>query len=263
MSIETHPELTLLNADRLRAALDAHVLADGGELDRLATQLRGLSSDCHEIANAATAAMLQLETLLSVAGRRPTMTGAQVLDFAGAVRDALADLRALVESAKGRIHITPREGASPVVCPPLLRAVVDDLRERSPGVVWNIEIDADAPETLAIWGGESALRTLLNALLMNAVDGNGERGAANVDIRYRVLMRTFDACLEVVDDGPGFPPAFAEGPIAPYRTTKRGALGLGLFTCQKLVQANRGRMTLINSPEGGAVAAVYLPLKPD
>ena len=71
----------------------------------------------------------------------------------------------------------------------------------------------------------------------------------------------FRLVLEVVDQGPGFPPDVLERPFEPYVTHKAGGTGLGLAISRKIVLDHDGAIEISNTEAGGARVRVHLPLK--
>ena len=68
--------------------------------------------------------------------------------------------------------------------------------------------------------------------------------------------------LELVDDGPGFPPEVLQKPFEPYVTSKEHGSGLGLAICRKIVLEHDGRIAIANHSRGGARVIIDLPLNP-
>src|SRR5687767_1731280 len=65
--------------------------------------------------------------------------------------------------------------------------------------------------------------------------------------------------IDVRDTGPGVPPDLAEKIFEPLYTTKARGIGLGLSVSRSLATANRGTLTVMNHPGGGAVFSLVLP----
>ena len=68
--------------------------------------------------------------------------------------------------------------------------------------------------------------------------------------------------LEIADNGPGFPPALLKEGIKAFNTTRKesGGTGLGLYVCSRVMEQHRGEMALANSPGGGAIIRIKLPV---
>jgi signal transduction histidine kinase len=74
-----------------------------------------------------------------------------------------------------------------------------------------------------------------------------------------------DLCIEVRDDGPGFPEAFLPHAFERFRrpdtgrSRDDGGAGLGLAIVQAICAAHGGRATAVNRPGGGAVVSLWIP----
>lgn len=65
--------------------------------------------------------------------------------------------------------------------------------------------------------------------------------------------------IDVRDTGPGVPPELVDKIFEPLYTTKARGIGLGLSVSRSLATANRGTLTVMNHPGGGAVFTLVLP----
>jgi signal transduction histidine kinase len=65
--------------------------------------------------------------------------------------------------------------------------------------------------------------------------------------------------IDVRDTGPGVPPDLVDKIFEPLYTTKARGIGLGLSVSRSLATANRGTLTVMNHPGGGAVFTLVLP----
>ncbi len=95
-------------------------------------------------------------------------------------------------------------------------------------------------------------------LVRNAVEASSD-----VQIEVRVQIDPLDDRLkvQVTDNGPGLSDDALAHAFAPFFSDKPAGRqpGLGLARVKRLVEANRGRITLENGPTGGAVATIWLP----
>lgn len=64
--------------------------------------------------------------------------------------------------------------------------------------------------------------------------------------------------IVVEDNGVGFPPGDAKKMLEPYVTTRSKGTGLGLAIVRKIMEDHKGKITLENSPVGGARVLLYL-----
>jgi signal transduction histidine kinase len=96
-------------------------------------------------------------------------------------------------------------------------------------------------------------------LLVNAVQAVGNNGRVAVGTG---LSPDGKAYLSVQDDGPGIPPENLSRVFDPFFTTKAPGkgTGLGLSITQRIVDRMGGLISAANSPGGGAVFTITLPL---
>ncbi len=96
-------------------------------------------------------------------------------------------------------------------------------------------------------------------LLTNAVHAIGGRGV--IEVRVHALSPSRIA-LEIGDSGPGVPPAERARIFEPFFTTKPDGkgTGLGLSIVRNIVEQHRGDISVRESPLGGALFVVTLPV---
>jgi two-component system sensor histidine kinase PilS (NtrC family) len=77
------------------------------------------------------------------------------------------------------------------------------------------------------------------------------RGKAS--IRVVVAAEPADATvkLDVIDDGPGVPPALRSQLFEPFFTTATGGTGLGLYIAREVCEANNARLEYVETTQGG------------
>ncbi|MBS0449065.1 MAG: PAS domain S-box protein [Proteobacteria bacterium] len=99
-------------------------------------------------------------------------------------------------------------------------------------------------------------------LVRNAGDALAERGAEprRIDVRsLRSADRRF-VRIDVQDNGPGLQGRSVEALCAPFYSTKRDGMGMGLAICRSIVQAHHGAFDAAESPGGGACFSLTLPV---
>ena len=102
------------------------------------------------------------------------------------------------------------------------------------------------------------LRQVLGNLLANAI----RHTPAGGHVRLVVDGQPAVVRLDVVDDGPGFPPAGLAHVFTRHRrATDSGGSGLGLTIAHDLVTAHGGSIEARNGPDGGAWILVQLPAR--
>lgn len=102
-------------------------------------------------------------------------------------------------------------------------------------------------------------QVLLN-LLMNAADAIAEDKVPEGKIIVACQKKDDFLVITVSDNGPGIAPEMMARIFEPYVTTKKTGHGLGLSTSYRIINNHKGRLTGVNSPSGGAVFTIELPL---
>jgi nitrogen fixation/metabolism regulation signal transduction histidine kinase len=104
---------------------------------------------------------------------------------------------------------------------------------------------------------------MLHNLIRNAAEARTD-GPVSIVIRSQIVEEKGAGWLklELIDDGPGFPPEVLQNPFEPYVTSKKHGSGLGLAICRKIVLEHDGRIAIANHSQGGARVRVDLPLNP-
>ncbi len=109
-----------------------------------------------------------------------------------------------------------------------------------------------------------ALRPLaMQRLLGNLIDNAFNYGKGEVIISTKIEAENM--LVSVLDNGPGIPDAQKSRLLRPFERldTARGntkGSGLGLAICDRITKLHRGKLDLINRPEGGLEVRLSLPL---
>ncbi len=129
--------------------------------------------------------------------------------------------------------------------------------------------DPSLPQTLA--DSDQLMQVFLN-LLKNASEAAGPQGGGTIRLRtfydLSLRVRTGDGPgralplqIEIVDDGPGIPPAIAADIFEPFVSGRENGTGLGLALVSKII-ADHGGWIAVDSVPGRTVFRVSLPLAP-
>lgn len=255
------------NAEALRRALEERLWEDCAERfqarDPDVLALRRLG---HDVNNALSAALLSSQLFFdatradstSVDGREDLATAAEQMI------DALRRLKELIESER-----RPRTADAPspdLLRPVELAAAISDCADRARARHPKVRLSVRAPDPdarglrVAVCCGAEGFARALDALLENACQGNGVRPSGQVELGFSARPEADVVALEVADDGPGFAPAELEMPIEAFRTARPGALGLGLYTAERIARASGGSLRRENRESGGALVRLFLPL---
>ena len=131
-------------------------------------------------------------------------------------------------------------------------------------------VTCDAPEPCPMIGDEGRLRQLLGNLVSNAL----AYAPAGSPIEILTRLEPPDSfaparvTITVVDHGPGIPAAAAPHVFErfwrsdPARVHAQGGAGLGLSIVAAVADAHGGRVSLSETPGGGATFSVELPTEP-
>ena len=117
-----------------------------------------------------------------------------------------------------------------------------------------VTVDANGgPRTLL--GHYEPLRRAFANLYRNAAEAMQGRGAIDVTV-------TGDGAglaITIADHGPGIPAELRQRVFEPYFTTKDDGTGLGLALVRVTLEAHRGRISVSETPGGGATFAIVFP----
>jgi signal transduction histidine kinase len=106
-------------------------------------------------------------------------------------------------------------------------------------------------------------RQVLRQALVNLVDNAIKFTPKGGRVRVRVSEIAGDAVCDVIDSGPGVPPAARESIFERfYRvadSTSPAGTGLGLSIARGAVEANGGHLTLLASSEQGSTFRITMP----
>jgi PAS domain S-box-containing protein len=135
----------------------------------------------------------------------------------------------------------------------VIRVMKDEI------VAHRAQIKTEFPDDLpAISADRIQLQQVVINLVRNALeamDGVGE-GRKIVEINGRAESEA-SVAIEVVDHGCGL--ADAEKIFAPFFTTKKTGMGVGLSICRSIVEAHGGRLQAVRNEDGGARFIVSVP----
>jgi two-component system, NtrC family, sensor histidine kinase HydH len=138
----------------------------------------------------------------------------------------------------------------------IVRHVCELLRPEASARGIDLQLDLPDPVPTLLADSGQLTQALLN-LVINGLQAVGERGRIIVRIQ---LSSPNTLSIEVQDNGPGVPIEAQSTIFEPYFTTKEEGSGLGLWIAQQIATAHGGEIRVWNSPEGGAVFALRLPM---
>jgi two-component system nitrogen regulation sensor histidine kinase NtrY len=84
----------------------------------------------------------------------------------------------------------------------------------------------------------------------------GEKGRIDIAL----LQDNQHIILNIRDNGIGFPSGDPKNMLEPYITTRNKGTGLGLAIVKKILEEHKGKITLENNVNGGAIVSLYFPI---
>jgi signal transduction histidine kinase len=247
-------------AAQLRAAVQAQLLdqqeRDVGQLNQALAQILGHNQDIHTALMSASSAA----DLLFVMGvQRNALPRTELDALVRTLKESLERITHIVMEIRQKGQRLVSRSPEDVEVPPVLEAVRDSLGLRFPDVRILLKVEGGEPLRASLRGGLTTLRRVVENLVLNACEGDGTRGAAQVDISARLEPHTARLELVITDDGPGFPAERLKAPIEGLTSTKPNGTGLGLYTAECLIRASGGTLERSNRPTGGAQLRILLP----
>lgn len=234
-----------------RLLVEVHALAESpSTVSPLSATLRGFA---HEVKNP----LAGLRGAAQLLQRR--LEAADLQALAGMVISEADRLAAL---ANRLLHHDGAPRLGPVNLHQLMERV-GELIEAEPSPP-RLRHDYD-PSLPDVEGDADRLQQVLLNLARNAI----EAGASNLTLRSRVEHgvrvgdRMFRSALrlDVIDDGPGVPPALRESLFEPLVSGRADGSGLGLALSREIAHEHGGELRYASRP-GETVFSLYLPLPP-
>ncbi len=110
-------------------------------------------------------------------------------------------------------------------------------------------------------GDKDTLSQVLLNLIENARDAVRDREDGSVSVSTAICREGHAVVLHVDDNGPGVSAKARDKLFTPYYTTKHahGGTGLGLAIAHRIVSDHQGKISVTQSPLGGARFSVELP----
>jgi two-component system, LuxR family, sensor kinase FixL len=133
---------------------------------------------------------------------------------------------------------------------------------RSDAVVRNVTLECTGePGLPPIRGDRVHLSQVLINVLMNGMDAVADLPPERRHVRLNARSDgNGNIELTVQDSGSGVAPGVMSRIFEPFFTTKATGMGMGLSVSRTIVQAHGGRLSVENSPGGGAIFRVLLPI---
>jgi len=119
-----------------------------------------------------------------------------------------------------------------------------------------VAVRLESEESVRAFIDPSALSRIVENLLLNAIEADGDGGTVVVKVARHGEILT----VIVSDDGPGFDRSYLDDDLfRPFVSTKKNGLGVGLVLCKSLAEAHGGSISVSSLPGGGATVKVEIP----
>jgi len=245
------------DADLLRAiAHHAAVLLSQAQLAeerRAAVQLEALhrfSAFClHDLKNL-TARLSLVAQNAAVYGQDPAFQQSAMQTVAGTIQKMMA-LMAKLSSPMESVRAIDRDQAELTD----VRAVIAETLESLNGGV-QVSVRRTEESVPPVRMKPEQLQQVLLNVILNARQACGEQG----EIRISTGRVSNSAVITVSDTGPGIPASALRTLFQPFRSSKEGGLGVGLYECKQIVESHRGTVFVESVVGQGTHVQITLPL---
>lgn len=213
------------------------------------------SSLAHQLSQPLTGIGLQVETLrrsLSKSGNNNEAVG--VLDK---VNSQLSKLSSLVRNLRQLFnanYLDFHEVDVATTTTELLDIIEPTLEAKKIKLVKSI-----ANDTL-IMGDTIQIQQVLINLLNNAIDAIAAANPISREIKLTISLDGLYVVINVEDSGSGIDSNLLPSIFQLFKTTKEEGLGVGLWLSQTIIHKHQGFITAANSPSGGALFSIRIPL---
>ncbi|TWB38040.1 ATP-binding protein [Nitrospirillum pindoramense] len=200
------------------------------------------------------------------AAREGAEHGAKALDLMGKAAAQAERAGAIIRHLR-EFYRTGQVASAPVPASDLVAGVARLLADEVANAGARLDLAVDATLTLAI--DRVQVEQVLINLVRNALDALAEGDATDrrILIEVRPALAAPDgtgdgarAEVRVADTGPGIAAEVAGRLFAPFTTTRRTGMGLGLSISRGIVEAHGGRLQAGGDALGGAAFSFTLPL---
>ena len=222
--------------------------------ERLALVGRLLASVSHELNNPIQA--IQNALFLIKDEQTFTEQGYQDLEIVISETERMASL---IDRLRTAYRPTHTEGYQDVQLNDLVEYVraLTSTHMRHAEIRFEFQPDPGLP---TVSGNPEQLRQVILNLFMNAIEAMHSGGILTAQTEQ--LPNQKKIVLSIIDTGAGIDPQILPHIFEPFTTNKDMGTGLGLTITYDIIQQHHGGIQAENSPGGGAIFKVWLPMKP-
>ncbi len=221
-------------------------------MQRLSALGKMVASLAHQIRTPLSAAMLYASNLT-----RKGLTEESRIQFAHKLNARLKEL----ESQVNDMLLFAKSGDEQVVAPIPLVNLMQAVEPTA------ITITESASQELLFEGFNSPVQvtgnlTALQGALLNLIENASQVSPKQSSIVVKATLEKQILHLSIDDEGNGVPKSLLQKIFEPFFTTKSHGTGLGLAVVKSVTAAHKGKLSVINKPNGGACFTVSLPCEP-
>jgi signal transduction histidine kinase len=121
----------------------------------------------------------------------------------------------------------------------------------------DIQVLIDTEKVAPVRADAGQLTQVILNLVRNAVQALEEKQGI---VKISLNQKNDQVEIRIEDNGPGFVPEVIDQLFTPFFTTKERGTGLGLAVVKAIIHNHDGDVEASNSPQGGAVFTVTLPI---
>jgi signal transduction histidine kinase len=218
--------------------------------------LAGIHTRGHRLKN-----LLGIAAARARSGRKLAASGASAGEVGERLGELERDLTSLYDEWATYLRSMQAAGPRLEILPvaPLLAEVVGQASAASSAGAVPVELKL-ATGLPDLRGDRLLLREALHNLIANAVEACAD-GGGRVSVGARPVASGGAPVIEieVVDSGPGIPPADLPRLFSPGFTTKKSGSGIGLAVAERAVEAHHGRILIDSEVGRGTRVTVLLP----
>jgi signal transduction histidine kinase len=240
----------------------------GRDFDHMAEQIESLISAQRrligDISHELRSPLARLSVALGISRRQASPESTHAFDRmereVERLKELIGNLLKLARLESGADLMKP----SPVILDLLIREVAQDANFEARNR--NRLVRVARVDSCSVEGNEELLRSAVENVTRNAVNYTAE--GTEVELSLECVCDSFEerAVIRVRDHGKGVPQEALEQIFQPFyriddaRERSAGGVGLGLAITERAVRLHGGRVKAENSPSGGLIVELHLPL---
>lgn len=245
--------------ERVDGRVIGYVVTFDDVTDLLTAQRKAAWSDvarriAHEIKNPLTPIQLAADRLRRKYRPEDEAAGAQFSEYLSIIGRQVDDIGRMVDEFSDFARM-PQPAMEELSLAELAHGQVALFEAQK--VEFSTDLDTD-PDGGMVMGDAGLLRQALTNIIQNAIDSLSGARVAEPQIRLALSVNDGQVCLEVSDNGPGFPKKGRSSLLEPYVTGRDKGTGLGLAIVGKIIQDHSGELELADADDGGAKVVISL-----